>query len=306
MNKSSLALGIIYIVSAFFFVAVMGAISKLASGITTEMLVFFQAFVALLLWTPWVLRKGVGSLKTSHIKFHLVRAIGGLGSQVLMLVAVRKMVFLDAVLLSNSAPLFIPLLSWVWLKKKVSVLVWVSLVVGLVGVTLILKPSAEMFSNPAALLALASALFSAFALVCIHPLAKTESSERVLFYYFLISSLITLPFALTHWSAPTLHGWFYLFAIGASMALAQLLIYLAYEQAPAGQIAPFNYSVVVFSALMGWLLWQEVPNALSFFGILLVTAGGVISAKFGNIENADENNRKTARKMGGLHEIKSY
>ena len=61
------------------------------------------------------------------------------------------------------------------------------------------------------------------------------------------------------------------------MAAAQLLIILAYQHATASQIAPFNYSVVIFSGLIGWVVWHTTLDWISGMGILLVCAGGILS-----------------------------
>src|SRR5437899_1769376 len=58
---------------------------------------------------------------------------------------------------------------------------------------------------------------------------------------------------------------------------AQLLIILAYEHATASQIAPFNYSVVLFSVAIGWIVWHDVLDWIAVLGILLVCAGGICS-----------------------------
>jgi drug/metabolite transporter (DMT)-like permease len=65
------------------------------------------------------------------------------------------------------------------------------------------------------------------------------------------------------------------------MALSQLLIIFAYKQASAERIAPFNYTVVIFSGLIGWVVWNNRPGMLALAGVLLVTAGGVLSTMFG-------------------------
>ena len=86
-------------------------------------------------------------------------------------------------LLSNSAPLFIPLISRAWLKEKIGGMVWISLLIGFAGVALVLDPSPALLSNPAALIAISAALFSAFALVSVNQLSSTEPSDRILFYF---------------------------------------------------------------------------------------------------------------------------
>jgi drug/metabolite transporter (DMT)-like permease len=191
------------------------------------------------------------------------------------------MPLVNAVLLSNSAPLFIPLVTWVWLKERIGGMVWVSLLIGFAGVILILKPGLELFSNPIALVAISAAVFSALALVAVNQLSNTEPPRRILFYYFLYSSAAAAPFAVLKWRTPTDRQWLFLCGIGLMMAASQLLIILAYKHATAGRIAPFNYTVVIFSGLIGWVVWNNSPDLLSLVGVLLVTAGGVLSTKFG-------------------------
>ncbi len=280
-HKENATLGGILIVIAFLCVAIMSALGKAAANVSTGTIVFFQNFVSLLLFLPWIFRHGTSSVKTTRTWLHILRAGSGLLSQVLMFAAVKKMPLMNAVLLTNSAPLFIPLITWAWLKEKISGIVWASLLVGFVGVVLILKPSAALVSNPAALIATSAAVFSAFALVTVNRLSSTETTQRILFYYFLISSLASAPFAVMGWHAPTQREWMYLLGIGVFMAASQLLIILAYRHASAGRIAPFNYSVVVFSGLIGWWLWKNTPDMLSLLGVILVTMGGILSTKFG-------------------------
>lgn len=280
-HAESATIGGLLIVLAFLSIAIMSALGKAAARVPIGTIVFFQNFISLLLFLPWMLRHGVSSITTSRAGLHILRAVAGLLSQVLMFAAVKKMPLMNAVLLSNSAPLFIPLITWAWLKEKINGIVWGSLLVGFVGVMLILKPNAALLSNPAALIAIGAAAFSAFALVTVNRLSTTETVERVLFYYFFISSVAAAPFAVFSWRPLATNEWMYLAGIGVFMAVGQLLIILAYQHASAGRIAPFNYSVVVFSGLIGWLVWKNTPDILSLAGVILVTMGGILSTKFG-------------------------
>ena len=277
--KKSAGMGILLITIAFACVAAMSAFGKGAAGVGTGTLVFFQNFISLILFAPWFLRGGVAAVRTSRIPLHLVRAIAGLLSQVLMFVAVKKMPLVDAVLLSNSAPLFIPLVTWAWLRQRIQGMVWVSLLIGFGGVVVILRPSLALLKNPAAPIALSAALFSAFALVSVNQLSKSEPARRILFYYFLFSSIAAAPFAILGWHAPTGREWLFLAGIGLTMAASQMLIILAYQHASPSRIAPFNYTVVIFSGLIGWAVWHNTPGLLSLAGVLLVTAGGVLSTR---------------------------
>jgi drug/metabolite transporter (DMT)-like permease len=202
--------------------------------------------------------------------------VSGLLSQFLLFVALRDIPLVDGVLLANAAPLFIPVVVWVWLKQHISTRLWGSLITGFVGIVLILQPGGAVL-NAAALLALIAGICSAVALVSVGRLDLTEPSSRILFYYFFISTLLTAPFVTLHWSTPPAQAWLYLAGVGLTMAIAQLLLILAYQQASTAHLAPFNYSVVVFSGLIGWLVWHQVPNLLAVAGMVMVAAGGIAS-----------------------------
>jgi drug/metabolite transporter (DMT)-like permease len=264
------------IVLAFLLVAIMSALGK-AAATPTSAIVFFQNFISLILFLPWVLHHGIAEVKTKHLLLHVVRGIGGLLSQALMFIAILRMPLMNTVLLSNAAPLFIPIVALVWLGEKIKASTAISLAVGFMGVLLILKPGRSLLENPAALIATAAAACSAIALVTVNRLSATEPTDRILFYYFLTASVLTAPCLPLSWRTPTPKQWFCLIGIGLCQAGSQLLIILAYRYAKPGRIAPFNYSVVVFSGLIGWIFWHNRPDALALVGVLLVSAGGILT-----------------------------
>ncbi len=275
--SKNLALGILLIVAAFFCVAVMSAFGKAATALPTSVISFFQSFISLVVFLPWVLRGGTGQMRTGRLPVHVLRALAGLLSQVLYFWSVKQMSLVDAVLLVNAAPLFIPVIALMWQGTRIAPAVLASLAVGFVGVVLIIKPGPELLANPSSLIALSAALFSAIALVTVNTLSRTDRPDTILFYYFLIASVATAPFAALEWKTPSLEEWGLLIGVGVFMALAQLLIILAYQHATASQIAPFNYSVVIFSGLIGWIVWRNALDAVAVLGILLVSAGGILS-----------------------------
>jgi drug/metabolite transporter (DMT)-like permease len=269
-------LGASLIVLAFLLVAIMSALGK-AAAVPTSQIVFFQNFISLLVFLPWVLEHGAGSLKTQHLLLHGIRGLGGVLSQVLMFIAILKMPLMNTVLLSNSAPLFIPIVAWIWLREKITPSIALSLAVGFVGVLFILKPGPDLLRNPAALIATAAAVCSAIALVTVNRLSSTEPTYRILFYYFLTASVLTAPFLPFQWRLPLNWQWLFLLGIGICQAGSQLLIILAYRYAKPGRIAPFNYSVVIFSGLIGWIFWHNRPDALALLGVVLVSGGGIFT-----------------------------
>lgn len=272
-----LGLGILFTLLAFLAVALMSACAKAASASVSSGVVTFVAnFISFLLLLPWVVRYGFANLRTQRLKLLVARSVTDVLSLLFLFMALQFIPLVNAVLLSNAAPLFIPLIVWLWLGKRIGAKLWGCLVLGFLGITLIVQPGADVFSW-ATLLALMAGLLSAIQLVEVGELQSTEPTVRILFYYFLLSSMLTAPFLVFSWPSPEPVVWLWLLGVGVLMALVQFLLVLAYEQAPPSRLSPFNYSVVVFSGLIGWAGWGAVPNWLELVGIVTVAVAGILS-----------------------------
>lgn len=262
----------------------MSTLSKVASGVPPLLILFLQYAISFLVFIPSALRAGPSILKTDHFWLHFFRSIAGSVCQLLFFISVKSIPLLDSVLLSNAAPLFIPIVVFVWLKKTVQPLVWLSLLIGLIGIILIIKPGPQMFQDPASLIALVSGMFSALALVATNKLTETEPPTRILIYNFGISTILLIPVCLWVWTPLTGKQWLLLLGVGGFYALTQYFIILAYRHATAEEISPFNYTVVIFSGLLGWAVFGNVPGTTAIVGTLLICAGGILSIKSGHKE----------------------
>ena len=279
-----LYLGILLITLAFFCAAVMSTLSKAASGVPPLVTLSLQYGISLLVFLPSAAKAGRSGLKTAHFGLQLFRSVAGSACQLLFFVAVKSTPLLDSVLLSNAAPLFIPIVVYFWFKKEVRPAVWLSLLIGLAGIALIIKPGPRMFQNPASLLALTAGLFSALALVATNKLTETEPPARILIYNFGLSTLILMPVCIWAWKPLTVTQWLVLVGVGVSYALTQYLIIRAYRYASAAQLSPFNYTVVIFSGLLGWWFFGNVPDVLAVVGTVLICGGGILSIVTGHSE----------------------
>jgi drug/metabolite transporter (DMT)-like permease len=280
----NLQFGITLITLAFFCAAAMSTLSKAATGVPPLLILFLQYAISFVVFVPSAASLGREHLKTEHFRLHFFRSIAGSVCRLLFFIAVRSIPLLDSVLLSNAAPLFIPLVVYVWFHKTVKPVVWISLLIGLAGIVMIIKPGPQMFQKPASLVALASGMCSALALVATNKLTETEPPVRILFYNFGISTVLLIPMAVWTWKPLTGSQWLLLSGIGVFFALTQYLIILAYRYASATELSPFNYTVVVFSGLLGWLVFGTVPDALGMLGAVLICLGGILSIEAGHAE----------------------
>jgi len=266
--------------------AVMGALIKnLSVSLPNEMVVFFRSFMGLLVLTPWLLHRGTRYFGTRRLGAHLLRALTGLAAMYCFFYALGRMPLAEAVLLNYSAPLFIPLAALLWMGEGFSRKLWWPIAIGFIGIVLILKPGAGLFTS-AALIGLASGILSALAMAGIRHLTSTEPAVRIVFYFSLTATVVSAVPLLWAWQTPAPQLWLQLIAVGALASAAQILMTRAYAQAPAAQVGPFSYAIVVFAGVIGWAVWEELPDLLSLSGVVLVIAAGIVAIRLGGRKTA--------------------
>jgi drug/metabolite transporter (DMT)-like permease len=280
-RKENLVAGVVFATLAFASLAVMSALAKEAGQhAATEVIVLFQNLICILAVAPVALRRGFGPLATGRIGMHVLRAATGTGAWLALFFAIGMIPLTNAVLLTYSAPLWLPLIAWMLGGQRVGGRVWAGVAIGFVGIVLVLHPSNSPL-NLGAVLGLLAAVLLALALLSVRWLSTTEPTERILFYYFLLSTLLIAPFAAYAWRAPDGWAWLYLVGIGICLLASQVLIIVAYRHASAVTLAPIIYSVIVFTALINWLVWGRAPTLLEAAGMLVVIGGGVIAVTGG-------------------------
>ena len=275
----NLVLGAVLSSLSFFGTAVMSAMVKSTEALTSAaVILLFQNLICFLLILPFALRDGLPSVKTEKPGLHILRAVSGTSAWYALFVAITMMPLTNATLLTFSAPLWMPGIAWIFLRERASRTTWVGAAVGFVGIVLVLQPTHQTF-NIGALIAVTGAICLAVACISVRRLGATEPTSRILFYYFGISTVLCLPFAIVDWRSFGLRGSAYMIGIAVILLISQSLIVLAYRHASAVKVGPFVYTVIVFTALIDWFLWNHAPTLGVVFGIALVIGGGVIAIR---------------------------
>jgi drug/metabolite transporter (DMT)-like permease len=150
--------------------------------------------------------------------------------------------------------------------------------VGFVGVLLILKPGSALFS-PAGLVGLCSGVLAATAMTNIRYISDTEPATRIVFYFALCATGISAVPMGWAWQMPTGVAWLLMMCAGLFATLGQLTLTHAYSLAPAARIGSLIYSTVVFAGLIDWWIWNDVPDAYSVAGALLVAGASVLATR---------------------------
>ena len=209
---------------------------------------------------------GLAVFHTSRRRDHVMRGLSQTFSQTFLIIAFSLMPLASAIAINFSSPLFTTLVSILLLKEKVGLVRWFALIMGFVGVLIVTNPGAETFQI-GALFALANAMIYGSVTAAVRGMTATESAETLLMYQL---SLITVFFSLMLPFGFTIPSWcdagLMLFN-GITNAIGQYWWTRALHLAPASAVTPFFYLSLLWAALLGFLVWGDVPTLGLMLGL---------------------------------------
>mgnify|MGYP000380262479 FL=1 len=260
--------------------AVMAAMIKhLSDHLDTEVIVFARNLFGLLILIPIIAsRGGFGQLRTRFLHLHMIRGFTGVTAMFCFFYTIGHIALAEAVLVKMTVPFFLPIVAWLWLREVISLRTWLAIIGGFAGVAVIMDVSSGSV-NPVMWVALAGAAIMSVAKVSIRRMAVSEPAQRVVFYFALFATLFSalpLPWVST---LPAGTDYLWLFAIGLVATGGQYAMTTAYQIARPGQVGVYNYSSVVWAALLGWMFWGETLVLTTLIGTLLIVAAGVWNLK---------------------------
>jgi len=273
-----LALGItISLIAYIFFVIASSLVWSFRHEFPTIQILFILNCISLLCILPIALRKGHQRLRTSVLSVHLLRDIAGVLSYYFYFVAIRHLNLTDATTLNYIAPFFVPIIWWIWMREKIELHLWWSIIVGFIGVAVMLDPTKQIFQE-GFFSGLFAGVASAVAFTALRVLnLKREPMSRTLFYYFLFGTLLSAPFAWTYWIHPTAMQWVKMLGVGFTTVIAQMLLTISYRYGTASYLSPLGYSSVIYAAISSWLIFNIPPSLRSILGTVLIITGGTLT-----------------------------
>lgn len=278
MKNKHKYLGILYIVLAAFFFALMAMFVRLVGDIPSIQKSFFRNLVSLLFAGIILAREKVWfSGKKENIKYLFLRATAGTIGILCNFYAVDHLVLSDASMLNKMSPFFAIIFSYFILKEKVSVPQALIVAGAFLGSLLIIKPTTAIFSSPAALIGLLGGLGAGVAYTYVRVLGKKgEKGPFVVFVFSAFSCVVTLPYLLFHYHAMSGMQLLYLILAGLSAAGGQFSITAAYFHAPAKEISVYDYSQILFSAVLGFVVFGQLPDLYSWIGYAIICSMAVV------------------------------
>ena len=276
-------LGIIYIILAALGFALMNLFVQLAGDVPTLQKGFFRNIVALLIVLPAAMISREPHLKINlphigkgNLKYLIGRAFFGTLGLITNFDAISHLNSIsDASMLNKLSPFFALIFSIFLLKEIPSRFDWITLVIAFAGALFIIKPDFSMSSFPA-IVGVSSGLFAGLAYTFVRKLGlRGEKSATIIVFFSATSCLALLPFVVFSYYHMSTLQLLYLIGAGASAAMGQIFITNAYKKCPAKEISVFDYTQVIFAAILGFVFLGQMADIYSFIGYFIIISVAV-------------------------------
>lgn len=279
--------GILLKTCAILLFSIMAALIKAASAnVPPWEVVFFRSFFALPVILAWIISRGTlrDGLRVSNPLGHFWRGFIGTTAMALGFAGLALLPLPEVTAIGFASPLLTVIFASMFLGEQIRMFRLSAVGVGLVGVVIILYPrlsvldaqSAQTLATLGAVLTLGSALFRALAQIHIRKLVQTDQTSAIVFFFSLTASclsLLTLPLG---WVIPSPQEVLFLVCAGLVGGVAQIFLTSSYRYAEAGLLAPFDYTSMIFSLLIGWFIFTEAPTMPMLGGATLIIGGGIV------------------------------
>ena len=262
--------GILYMVISALAFTFMGVAVRLSGDIPVFEKVFFRNFVSFFV-ALYIIYKSKGSLfgKKKNRLLLNVRSFLGLAGVILNFYAIGRLPLADSNMLNKLSPFFVTLFAFWFLKEKLNKAQIIALVGAFISSMLVIKPEFSITMLPG-LAGFLSAISAGAAYTIIRSLSKDEDPSTIVFYFSFISVTFMLPLVVMDFVEPTFTQLIWLLSTGVFASIGQFMVTMAYKYAPAGEVSVYNYSSIVFSTFVAYMIWGEIPDNYSITGGVLI------------------------------------
>ena len=271
--------GMLSIMAAAFFFAAMNVFVKLSGDLPAPQKSFFRNLIAMIFAFMILMRSGEKlSYRKKDLPMLLMRSIFGTIGILCNFYAVDHLLVSDASMLNKLSPFFVIIFSALFLKEKANTVQKISVVIAFIGALFVIKPSMDVFRNINSLIGVMGGLGAGIAYTCVRQLGKQGvKGARVVFFFSSFSCLVLVPYLLVDYHPMTMQQLLCLIGAGLMAAGGQFSITAAYNFAPAKEISVFDYTQVVFAAILGFFFLGQIPDLYSVIGYVIIIGVAVWS-----------------------------
>lgn len=290
-SLSSKTKGVIFIVLSALSFTGMNTFVRLAGDLPTMQKVFFRNFVAMVFAFFAMLKAGDSfKPKKGSVKYLLLRSAAGLAGIFGNFYALDKIELSDASMLNKMSPFFALVFSALFIKEKVKPKQAIAIAVAFIGSLFIIKPTFANTDLFASLAGFAGGMAAGGAYTCVRWLGiKGENGRLIVLFFSVFSCILTVPYLIFDYHYMTAFQWFSLLMAGLFAAGGQFAITAAYTHAPSREISVYDYSQIIFAAIVGFFVFGDVPDLWSFVGYIIIISMAVWMFLYNNRNHALKN-----------------
>lgn len=238
---------------------------------------FFRNLFGLLVLLPLLVRSRFAMLRTNRIGLHALRGVVNILAMFLFFTALSLTPLATVTALSFTAPIFMAVLSVVFLGERFRFYRWLAIAVGFIGMLIILRPGVIPLDK-GALLVTGSAALWAIAMLQIKILSRTDSSVTIVAYMGIFLCIFSIGPALWVWEPVTWRLLLWMALIGVAGSIAQVSLSQAFKETDPTALMPFDFLKLIWTALIGAVFFAEIPDIYTWIGGAVVFAAGLLIA----------------------------
>ena len=280
--KSKEFMGILFAVAAYFSFSILDAFQKTAViNHSIFQLLFIKYIFTLLLSCSEAKRKNNYKFwQSNNVKLQVLRSFFSIIESGCFVLAFRYLSLADVHSVGSLTPVIIVTLSALILKENVSPKTWIAIFVGFLGVLIILRPGLSIFDIKS-LLPLMAAFFLGLYQVVTRKVSENDSTETSLFYTSLIGFIVMSILAFVYWQPLTLNSYFLFTGIGIFFSMGIYFQIIALSKTRASIIQPFHYTLIFWAIILGYLVYDDLPNIPTIVGAIIIAASGIYVLRVG-------------------------
>jgi drug/metabolite transporter (DMT)-like permease len=275
-RREHIPLGILYMLGATILFSGSSASAKwLVAIYPFGEVLFVRQFTSLVTCALLILPfSGIGVFYTSRLRHHAGRAVAQGTAQILIIVALMLLPLASAMAINFSAPLFSTLVAALMLRERVGMARWAALLIGFGGVLIITEPGVGTF-QAGSMFALGNAMLYGSVAALVRGMSATESADTLIMYQMVFLTIFFIPLLPFGFTVPTVFDGTVLLLTGIANAFGQYWWTRALSLAPASAVTPFYYFTLVWSMVLGLLVWGDVPSMALLSGSAIVVGSGL-------------------------------
>ena len=211
-----------------------------------------------------------------------IRSLFGLSGVALLFYATTKLDLADSALFMRLSPFWVTILAFIFLKEHITKVHIFALFLAFVGTLFVMRPWETNHHLLPSIAGLIASFCAAGAYTLVSKLKEYEKPETIVFFFSFVSVVVTLPFALFTKTVPTFSELMGLILVGIFAASGQMFLTHSYRLGKASEVSIFNYMGIIFSTIIGFILWSEIPSLYTIIGAMCIIIAGISTFLWAN------------------------